>query len=489
MKAGPKPAASRRALPSSVDAAGVPPEEACAAWLARWVRVPRGTGAGGPLILRPWQRRIVGELLDPPTRLAVFVAGRGNGKSGLAAGLALHHIVTGELGATAAVVATDERAAARLLRTATLIVERSPSLTKRLTVYADRIVFERTGGEFLVLPAEMRRVEGSDLTLAIADEVGLMERPVWESLVLSLKREGARALAIGTPSPAAWRERAPLLDLVTAGRAGDDPSLRLIEYGSDDAHPLDCEHCWESANPGYGDLLDPSQLASSLPPRTRAVEYARARLARWVSEDVSAWLPAEAWAACAEPGDIPDGVDVVIGFDGSFSQDCTAVVAATVSPRPHVQLLELWEPPLGDDGTWRVPIADVEAAIVDAAKRWRVREIACDPFRWQRSMQALERTGLPVVEYPQSAARMTPATVAFGEAVHNRQLTHTGDRRLARHVGNAVLREDERGARLSKTSKKSPLRIDAAVAALMVVSRAAWWARQAPPKKKRFVTW
>ena len=37
--------------------------------------------------------------------------------------------------------------------------------------------------------------------------------------------------------------------------------------------------------------------------------------------------------------------------------------------------------------------------------------------------------------------------------------------RLARHVGNAVLREDARGARLAKERKDSPRRIDAAVAA------------------------
>jgi phage terminase large subunit-like protein len=41
---------------------------------------------------------------------------------------------------------------------------------------------------------------------------------------------------------------------------------------------------------------------------------------------------------------------------------------------------------------------------------------------------------------------------------------HSGDSRLARHMGNAVLREDARGARLAKERKDSPRRIDAAVA-------------------------
>ena len=55
----------------------------------------------------------------------------------------------------------------------------------------------------------------------------------------------------------------------------------------------------------------------------------------------------------------------------------------------------------------------------------------------------------------------------------NGQLTHSGDSRLARHVGNAILKEDARGARLAKESKDSPRRIDAAVAAVMAHDRAA----------------
>jgi phage terminase large subunit-like protein len=62
---------------------------------------------------------------------------------------------------------------------------------------------------------------------------------------------------------------------------------------------------------------------------------------------------------------------------------------------------------------------------------------------------------------------MAPATARFYEAVVNGQLTHSGDSRLARHIGNAVLREDARGARLAKERRDSPRRIDAAVAAVM----------------------
>ena len=58
----------------------------------------------------------------------------------------------------------------------------------------------------------------------------------------------------------------------------------------------------------------------------------------------------------------------------------------------------LWEPPAGDPD-YRVPVAQVEDAIRAACRRWKVAEIVADPFRWTRTLQALEAEGLPVVEF------------------------------------------------------------------------------------------
>jgi len=81
--------------------------------------------------------------------------------------------------------------------------------------------------------------------------------------------------------------------------------------------------------------------------------------------------------------------------------------------------------------------------------------------------------GLPVEEFPQSPARMTPATQRFGEAVLNKALTHSGDPDLARHVGNAVVKNDSPGHRIVKEHRDSTRRIDlAAVAAVMAYAAA-----------------
>jgi phage terminase large subunit-like protein len=89
-----------------------------------------------------------------------------------------------------------------------------------------------------------------------------------------------------------------------------------------------------------------------------------------------------------------------------------------------------------------------------------------------RTYQILAEERLPVVEYPQSPSRMTPATQRFHEAVMNRGLTHAGDPRLARHIGNAVLKVDARGQRITKDAKRSNRKIDLAVASVMAFDRA-----------------
>jgi phage terminase large subunit-like protein len=234
-------------------------------------------------------------------------------------------------------------------------------------------------------------------------------------------------------------------------------------------HSVDCQHCWELANPALDDFLARDGLAACLPPKMREASFRRARLCQLTDQLEEAWLPPGAWAGCTDSVHlIPDGAEVVLAFDGSFNGDTTVLTVATVAERPHVDLVELREAA----GT-QVLIVDVEAAIRAACRQWRVLEIAADPFRWPRSLQLLDGEGLPVMEYPQSPGRMTPATARFYEAVVNGQLTHSGDSRLARHIGNAVLREDARGARLAKERKDSPRRIDAAVAAVMAHDRAA----------------
>jgi phage terminase large subunit-like protein len=120
-------------------------------------------------------------------------------------------------------------------------------------------------------------------------------------------------------------------------------------------------------------------------------------------------------------------------------------------------------------------VTEVLNAIRGACKRWNVREVAADTSRWVAELEGLAEEGVRVVDFPQSRSRMIPATDRAAAGVMEKTLSHSGDPVLARHVMNAIRRPD---GQLSKVSKHSPRKIDATVAMVMALDRAATYGSQ-----------
>lgn len=446
--------------------------------------------AGTLISFRAWQKHLFGHLLARRPdgayrhREALVGIARKNGKSGKGASLGLGGLVLGPHGGEVYSCAADKQQAKVVFDTARRMVQLDPELSDLLKVYRDVIEFPKTGSFYRALSAEAYTKEGLNPHLVIFDEVHAQpSRELWDVMALAM---GAREepLMVGITTAGVRTDSTGQDSLcytlyqygrqVCAGEV-DDPTFFMAwwEPADRDADHRDPE-TWRQANPGLGDLVSVEDMASKLL-RTPENEYRIKRCNQWRSS-ASAWLPVGAWDAREARREIPDGADVVLGFDGSFNGDCTALVVATVEECPYLDVVELWERPLDAEPGWQVPIVEVEDAIRAACRRWQVREIACDPARWARSYQILEAEGLPVAEFPQSPQRMTPATTRFYEAVMNDGLTHSGDPRLGRHVGNATTKTDSRGTRIYKESKGSPRKIDLAVASVMAVARAAWHA-------------
>jgi phage terminase large subunit-like protein len=224
-------------------------------------------------------------------------------------------------------------------------------------------------------------------------------------------------------------------------------------------------------------------LHALLPPKTRENTFRRARLCQLPIDDEGTFLPPGVWEGLSTKSPVPDNAEVVVALDGSFSDDTTALLVGTVSAEPHFDKIQVWQRPPGDED-YRVPVAEVEQVIRESCKRWRVVEIIADPFRWTRTMQALEAEKLPMVEFPHSPSRLTAATTDLYSAAVNGRMSHSGDPQLAEHVAAAVIREDARGIRLDKASRSRAARkIDLAACLVMAHSRATW--RATHRKKKR----
>jgi phage terminase large subunit-like protein len=441
------------------------------AFVERYVRTPKGQGARHRLKLRPWQRQIIRGVLDEPRpRQGLVSIARGNGKSTLAAAIGLYGLLAdGVEGAQVCCVASDERQARIVFNSARRMVELDQDLAARVQVYKDHLYVPQTDSALFALPADPAALQGWDPSLCVVDELHVVTADCYEAMLLAAgKRDRSLLLAISTP---AADSDSVMWSLVEKGRLGGDPSFYYREFAAPAGCALDDEQAWATANPALDDFLARDALRATLT-TARENSFRRFRLGQWTQIN-DAWLPAGEWEACADAAaTIPDGAEVVVGFDGSYNGDTTAIVAATVGSRPHLELIGLWDRPEGAK-EWAVPVLDVEQVLRDACRRWQVREIACDVFRWARTFQILEGEGLPVVEYPQTPSRMTPATTRFYEAVMLRTLTHSGDSTFARHVANCTVREDNRGVRLAKEHRYSKRRIDAAVAAVMAFDRAA----------------
>lgn len=449
------------------------------------------------LVLRTWQKDLLSHVLARREdgrfrhRTALVGVSRKNGKSALAASVGLAGLTLGGNGSEIYSCAADRDQARIVFGTAKRMVELEPELSDMFTLYRDAIEFKEKGSVYRVLSSEAYSKEGLNPgPLVIFDEVHAQpSRELWDVMSLA---GGARADSL-------------LFGITTAGvktqsNGQDSLCYSLYQYGQrlakgeiqdpsfffawwEPKNPeIDYrnEDAWAEANPGLADIVDLEEMQSAVL-RTPEAEFRTKRMNCFVSTQ-TAWLPSGTWEALEDKERLPEpGEEIILAFDGAFSNDSTALVAWLLGgEKPHLMVVGLWERPLDADNTWHVPVAEVEQTIINTARdsRFTVREIVFDPARWQRTFMVLDEEGLPVVSYPNSAERMVPATQKFYEAVVNGSFTHDGDERLARHIGNCVTKQSSRGVMVSKSTSKR--KIDAAVASIFGYDRAT----QAPEPKK-----
>lgn len=194
----------------------------------------------------------------------------------------------------------------------------------------------------------------------------------------------------------------------------------------------------------------------------------------------------EAWAKRHLPGHVvPDGALIVIGGDGSESNDTTALVACEVLtghlfmlPRPDGES-SVWNP---RDFGGHIPRAEVTDTLSRAFAKYTVLRLWFDPPYWSDELAAWTALwGDKIVDgwATGRAAEMAKACREFATAIAANTLTHDGDATLTEHIGNShrrtLLVRDDKGEQLwaiQKETRDSGLKVDAAVSAVI-----AWEAR------------
>jgi phage terminase large subunit-like protein len=459
--------------------------------------------AGELLHLRDWQKELLNHALARRPdgrmkhRVALIGMARKNGKSALAASMGLSALTLGGNGSEIYSCAADRDQARIVFGTAKRMVELDPELSSMFTLYRDVIEYKDKGSVYRALSAEAYTKEGLNPSpIVIFDEVHAQpNRELWDvmslaggarsdSLLLGITTAGVKTQANGQDSLAyslyQYGQKIVKGELV-------DPSFFFAwwEPKNPEADHRD-KQLWIESNPGFADIVDAEDFESAVL-RTPEAEFRTKRTNCFVST-ATAWLPTGSWEALIDTERTPEpGEDVILAFDGAFSNDSTALIAWLLGgDKPHLMVVGIWERPDDAEQGWHVPVAEVEQTIIDTFRNsnFQTKEIVFDPARWQRTFMVLDEQGMPVVSYPNSAERMVPATQKFYEAVVNQSFTHDGDERMARHITNCVTKQSSRGVMVAKASSKR--KVDAAVAAIFGYDRATQPAEPKPPVARFF---
>ena len=444
-------------------------------FIETFCRHSKGEVAGQLIKLRQWQRDILnGVFAQSPQGLwlrstALIMLPRKSAKSQLGSGMALYALVTGGAGAEVYSAAGSRDQARRVFDEAKAMVQMDAALSKQLKVYRNVIEFPKTGSYFKVLSSEAGLQHGLNPSFAVIDETHVHPNGELSEALSSGRGARTQSMIVHITTPGAgencylWE----LLCRVKQAIAEGDDSFYLYWNPPPDG----CDHLdpavWALANPALGDWITEDYLAheaKSMPEN----EFRRLQLAQWTSSR-DAWLPFGAWLDLPK-AEIEAGEKIILAVDGSWSNDSTAIVAAT--PDGRIDVLQVWEKPK-DDPHWRVPMPEVERAILNATKKYKVLEIPCDPAWISALMQRLENDHkLPVTEFNQTANRMIPACQKFYNGVMDGSISHSHNAALARHLDNCRIRSDIRGVWVTKEHKDSPNKIDLAVCAIMAYDRA-----------------
>lgn len=351
-------------------------------------------------------------------------------------------------------------------------VIRRARLEDFFTIYQLKIVNPVTGSFIQMRPGNFAASQGINPHLVIVDELHLMNREVWHGYLMSTDaRVDGMVFAITTPG---YNFDCAAFDVYNDAKEGLDPDLHATIYEpSDPECKRTDEQAWREANPAYDESEALRKALVRHARKMRENDFRRFRLGQWTPTE-KAWLPHGAAKALSTPDAIPAGARVCLALDGSWSGDTTGLTAT--DENCTIQVLGHWVPPVMNDGSWRVDMSAVEQTIRDACAYYDVVEIAFDPARWSRNMQALAAEGLPVVEFPQSPQRMIGATTLFYDAVLDGRLRFVANefsRALLAHLAMAEVEESKNGAMIRKpVFAEAKANIDLAVSAVMSHARA-----------------
>ncbi len=223
--------------------------------------------------------------------------------------------------------------------------------------------------------------------------------------------------------------------------------------------------------------LDLDTIIDSILDVRNPVTESRRKFLNQVNASEDSWIAPYEWDSCSDPElGLSPGDTVTLGFDGSKSNDHTALVACRVDDGA-LFLLGHWNP---EQYGGQVPRDLVDATVRSAFTRYNVVAFRADVKEFEAYVDAWSRDygkKLTVKASPASPVAFDMRGQVknfaldcerFQDAVVEREILHDGNPLLRRHVLNAVRHPTTYDSiSIRKVSRDSSRKIDAAVCAVL----------------------
>ena len=479
-------------------------------FIERYCTHVKGELGGKPFLLEPWQKeQIIRPLYGTLNadglrqyRTAYVELPRKNGKSNLAACLALYHLLhDGEYGAEVISAAADRNQARIVFEVAAAMVRQSKALSSVVRIKQNSLEYKNNW--YRAISAEANTKHGFSASAVIFDELHAQSsRDLYEVLTTST---GARAQPVvfaittaGHDVNSICYEVHQYAKQVQSGEV-DDPTFLPIIYAADRDDDWRDPATWKKANPGFNTICKAAYFEQEVRkcesnPR-QLNTFLRLHLNIWTASETR-WLTDEEFMRGAD--EVPEhklkGLPLYVGLDLASVKDLTAVAmlwrddeADGFYLRVHSFVNEVKaqskEKSGGVDyyafqalGLLTITegnVTDMTAVrdyILSVSERYGIEALAFDRYYAEMVVPDLIAAGVECQKFGQGYASMSYPTKELERLMCQGKITHAAHPVLRWQIGCVQLqRDDADNVKVSKKKNSESQKVDGVVASIMAL--------------------
>ena len=481
--------------------------------LARQLNNIKGPEAGKPLDLLAFQHWLIINLYGFVDRLGGarrFRQGsiwlpKGNGKSTIAAVLALGTTFLEEEGGAEGYTAAVTRDQARI------VFDLAQAMTRQNTEFREEfgirvrehaIYQHATSSRLMPLSSDAKSLDGLNVHFAVLDEIGShRSKAVYDAILTAMvKRRQPLVVSISTATDNTTGVGKQVWDYSEKVLNGfEDERFFAVMFAAEaDDDPWN-EATWIKANPGWGRLVQPDALRAAA---TQA-KASPAMKAAFQTRNLNIWVGADHalfdlgfWDRCARPAMRIEefiGQPCFVGLDMATRTDIAAVSVIFPFAEEGETVIryavfhKAWLPEAAVDPD-RNPlyVQWVEAGFIDVtegettefeaieewlrevARQFDLRACGYDPYQLLQLSQRMTNEGLPMIEYRATVLNFSEPTKQLDALMRESRIEQDGSPVARWCVGNVVGHYDRRD-NVYPNKPRVEAKIDCAIADIMAL--------------------